>query len=25
VQFDFTLPRRFELEYIGEDASRTSP
>jgi threonyl-tRNA synthetase len=25
VQFDFNLPRRFELEYVGEDGSRHSP
>ena len=24
VQFDFTLPRRFELEYVAEDGKRTS-
>ena len=25
VQFDFTLPRRFELEYIGEDGRKHQP
>jgi threonyl-tRNA synthetase len=25
VQFDFTLPRRFELEYIAEDGKRHQP
>ena len=25
VQFDFTLPRRFELEYMGEDGARHQP
>jgi threonyl-tRNA synthetase len=25
VQFDFTLPRRFELEYIGEDGQKHQP
>jgi len=25
VQFDFNLPRRFELEYVGEDGSRHQP
>ncbi len=25
VQFDFTLPRRFELEYIGEDGKKHQP
>ncbi|HLK49076.1 MAG TPA: threonine--tRNA ligase [Bryobacteraceae bacterium] len=25
VQFDFTLPRRFELEYIGEDGKAHTP
>ena len=25
VQFDFTLPRRFELEYIGEDGKEHQP
>jgi threonyl-tRNA synthetase len=25
VQFDFTLPERFELEYIGEDGARHQP
>ncbi len=25
VQFDFTLPERFELEYIGEDGGRHQP
>ena len=25
VQFDFNLPRRFELEYVGEDGSRHMP
>jgi threonyl-tRNA synthetase len=25
VQFDFTLPRRFELEYIGEDGKPRQP
>jgi threonyl-tRNA synthetase len=25
VQFDFTLPRRFELEYIGEDGKHHQP
>jgi threonyl-tRNA synthetase len=25
VQFDFTLPRRFELEYVGEDGKRHQP
>ena len=25
VQFDFTLPRRFELEYVGEDGARHQP
>jgi threonyl-tRNA synthetase len=25
VQFDFNLPRRFELEYIGEDGERHQP
>ena len=25
VQFDFTLPERFELEYIGEDGKRHQP
>ena len=25
VQFDFTLPRRFELEYIGEDGKTHQP
>jgi threonyl-tRNA synthetase len=25
VQFDFTLPARFELEYVGEDGSRHQP
>jgi threonyl-tRNA synthetase len=25
VQFDFTLPRRFKLEYVGEDGSRHQP
>jgi threonyl-tRNA synthetase len=25
VQFDFTLPRRFELEYIGEDGKAHQP
>jgi len=25
VQFDFTLPRRFELEYIGEDGHKHQP
>ncbi|MEJ7618078.1 MAG: threonine--tRNA ligase, partial [Pyrinomonadaceae bacterium] len=25
VQFDFNLPERFELEYIGEDTSRIAP
>ena len=24
VQFDFTLPERFGLEYVGEDGSATS-
>jgi threonyl-tRNA synthetase len=25
VQFDFTLPQRFELEYVSEDGSRKQP
>ncbi|MGB9611982.1 MAG: threonine--tRNA ligase, partial [Bryobacteraceae bacterium] len=25
VQFDFTLPKRFELEYVGEDGARHQP
>ena len=25
VQFDFNLPRRFDLEYVGEDGGRHSP
>ncbi len=25
VQFDFTLPRRFQLEYVGEDGARHQP
>src|SRR6202050_1438840 len=25
VQFDFTLPRRFELEYVGEDGRKHRP
>ncbi len=25
VQFDFNLPRRFELEYVGEDGARHRP
>ncbi|MBX5495234.1 MAG: threonine--tRNA ligase [Bryobacteraceae bacterium] len=25
VQFDFTLPRRFNLEYVGEDGKRHQP
>ena len=25
VQFDFTLPRRFKLEYVGEDGKRHRP
>jgi threonyl-tRNA synthetase len=25
VQFDFNLPRRFELEYVGEDGERHQP
>jgi threonyl-tRNA synthetase len=25
VQFDFNLPRRFRLEYVGEDGSRHQP
>jgi threonyl-tRNA synthetase len=25
VQFDFNLPRRFKLEYVGEDGSRHTP
>jgi threonyl-tRNA synthetase len=25
VQFDFNLPRRFDLEYVGEDGSRHQP
>ena len=25
VQFDFTLPRRFELEYVAEDGKRHQP
>jgi threonyl-tRNA synthetase len=25
VQFDFTLPRRFELEYVGEDGRKHQP
>src|SRR6202050_2583646 len=25
VQFDFNLPRRFELEYVGEDVARHQP
>jgi threonyl-tRNA synthetase len=25
VQFDFTLPQRFELEYVGEDGQRHQP
>jgi threonyl-tRNA synthetase len=25
VQFDFNLPRRFELEYVGEDGNRHMP
>jgi threonyl-tRNA synthetase len=25
VQFDFTLPRRFELEYVGEDGQKHQP
>jgi threonyl-tRNA synthetase len=25
VQFDFNLPRRFELEYVGEDGKRHQP
>src|SRR5205085_7235195 len=25
VQFDFTLPRRFGLEYVGEDGNRHQP
>jgi threonyl-tRNA synthetase len=25
VQFDFNLPRRFELEYVGEDGARHEP
>jgi threonyl-tRNA synthetase len=25
VQFDFNLPRRFQLEYVGEDGSRHQP
>ncbi len=25
VQFDFTLPKRFELEYVGEDGERHQP
>jgi threonyl-tRNA synthetase len=25
VQFDFNLPRRFKLEYVGEDGSRHQP
>jgi threonyl-tRNA synthetase len=25
VQFDFTLPRRFELEYVGEDGHKHQP
>jgi threonyl-tRNA synthetase len=25
VQFDFTLPARFELEYVGEDGERHQP
>jgi threonyl-tRNA synthetase len=24
VQFDFNLPARFELEYVGEDGERIS-
>src|SRR5258708_32386414 len=25
VQFDFTLPKRFELEYVGEDGKNHQP
>src|SRR5262249_7840149 len=25
VQFDFTLPKKFDLEYVGEDARRHQP
>src|SRR5439155_25843580 len=25
VQFDFTLPRRFDLEYVGEDGKKHQP
>jgi len=25
IQFDFTLPRRFELEYVGEDGKKHQP
>ena len=25
VQFDFTLPRRFQLEYVGEDGNKHQP
>jgi threonyl-tRNA synthetase len=25
VQFDFTLPRRFDLEYVGDDGKRHQP
>jgi threonyl-tRNA synthetase len=25
VQFDFTLPKRFELEYVGEDGAKHQP
>src|SRR3954464_13857836 len=25
IQFDFTLPQRFELEYVGEDGQRHQP
>ena len=25
MQFDFNLPRRFELEYVGEDGARHQP
>jgi len=25
IQFDFTLPERFELEYVGEDGARHQP
>jgi threonyl-tRNA synthetase len=25
VQFDFNLPKRFELEYVGEDGNRHTP